>query len=188
MKIAQEQTKAAEHATAVYDLAARLGETLARALDGSVAMTGAPFNDPQLARSAMAGLFQYGLVFCALEKCAINRQADARYWAAVGQALEFMARKGAQSAAQAILAPLRALAPAEELDAIAARTDDPWRDYAGASLQNIAEGPDKTPVGVLIKQITPLFYAKADHSAVADKIVQITFEAVKVLFTDGGLA
>lgn len=187
MDLNQKQTSAAQHAAAIYALAAGLGEALAANLADGVAMTGSPLNDPKLDREALAGIFQYGLVFCALEKCALNRPVDEEYWTAVGQALEFMARKGARAAADAILMPLRGVAQADELRAIATETHDPLRAYDGVSLQRLDQGPDHTPIGVLTKQIVPLFYARADHDAVAQRIVDISFQGVKILFTDGGL-
>ncbi len=181
------QTKAAEHATAVYDLAVRLSEVLAAGLADSLPMTGSPLNNPELDRQGLAGVFQYGLVFCAIDKCRLNRQAGAEYWDGVAQGLSFMAGRGARQSADKILTPLERMTTPEEMRDLTSGNYDPLAVFEGKTLAAIEKGPEHTPIGVLIKQIVTLFYSDSDHSAVADKVINISFEGIKVLFTDGGL-
>lgn len=182
------QTKAAEHATAVYDLAVRLSEVLAAGLADSIPMTGSPLNDSELDRQGLAGIFQYGMVFCAMDKCRLNVQANPDYWNAVAQSLAFMVGRGARDSADKILTPLERMTTPEEMQDLASGNYDPLAAFEGTTLAAIEKGPDHTPIGVMIKQIVTLFYTGADHSAVADKIINISFEGIRVLFTDGGLA
>lgn len=181
------QTKAAEHATAVYDLAVRLSEVLASGLADSIPITGSPLNNPELDRQGLAGMFQYALVYCAMDKCRLNTQADESYWNAVAQSLAFMVGRGARQSADKILAPLERMTTAEEMRELASGNYDPLAAYEGTTLAAIEKGPEHTPIGVLVKQVVTFFYVGGDHSAVAGKVVDISFEGIKVLFTDGGL-
>lgn len=176
-----------QHAQALYSLSAELGQVLCQALTEEFAISGSALGKGAVSQNAVAGQFQYGLLYCALEKIQINRAADQGYWGGLHAELSRIIAFEARVSADKVLGPLGQWAMEDEVARIGQAAYDPLAPFAGTSLRNLEAGLEQTPVAVLASRIIKSFYAVADHSQVADRIVNLSFEGIKELFHKGGL-
>ncbi|MEW5913149.1 MAG: hypothetical protein AB1814_11380 [Thermodesulfobacteriota bacterium] len=177
-----------DHALALYNLSADLGQVLSQALTKELPISGSALGKGEVSQNALCGQFQYGLLYCALEKIEINQAANQEYWAGVRAALQGIIEQQARASADKVLEPLGQWASQDEVARIGRAACDPLAPFVGTSLRNLEAGLNETPVAVLASRVVKSFYAAADHSAVADRVISLAFAGIKELFTKGGLA
>ncbi|RJX36550.1 MAG: hypothetical protein C4525_00340 [Desulfarculus sp.] len=177
-----------DHAQALYNLSADLGRVLSQALTSELPISGSALGAGQVGQNALCGQFQYGLLYCALEKIEINQAADRTYWKDLHAQLTRIIDQEARASADKVLGPLGQWASQDEVVQIGRAAYDPLAPFAGTSLRNLEAGLKETPVAVLASRIIKSFYAVADHSAVADRVISLAFAGIKELFSKGGLA
>ena len=105
----------------------------------------------------------------------------------MAQGLSIMAGRGARQSADKILTPLERMTTPQEMQELTSGNYDPLAVFEGTTLAAIEKRPGPYAHRSIGQADRDLFYADADHSAVADKVINISFEGIKVLFTDGGL-
>jgi hypothetical protein len=190
-----------QHALAIYNLSADIAAVLAKNLIQEYPITNSALGKNEASENAVAGHFQCCLLYSALEKIQINRQADEERWGSLHQSLDQMILQQAKASADKVLEPLGQLADSEQLARVKKLVYQPLAAYEGTSLLKLEQGLEDTPVAILVTNLIKSFYAepktapppnqeapKPDHSQLADRAINLSLEGIKELFNKGGLA
>lgn len=189
-----------QHALAIYNLSTDISALLAKNLTQEHPITNSALGKSEASKNAVAGHFQCCLLYSALEKIQINRQADEEHWGSLHGSLDQMILQQAKVSADKVLEPLGQLADSEQLARVRKLVYEPLAAYEGTSLLKLEQGLEDTPVAVLVTNLLKSFYTepkvvpssdqeapKPDHSQIADRAINLSLEGIKELFNNGGL-